>query len=118
MNQLETAQLERDVLTTSEGASARCVEFEQREQLEVRDANQQLVFRFDPQTGQATLNVPQGNLRLVCETGDIELEAAGAIRTRSEQVDIEAREKLSLSVLSNLGRCISRLFVDRANSCV
>ena len=100
------------VIHTKSGASATCCQSAIGEQLEIRDARQQLVFRFDPQTGQATLNVPAGNLRLVCEQGDIELQAAGTIRTSSDQVEIRARKRMTFSVLDRLGQVFSRLLFD------
>lgn len=98
-----------DHVETSCGASARKVEREGREQLEVYDSQDQLMFRFDPLTGGATLNVPKGNLSLNCEQGDIELNAAGAVRTSCRDFDVLATKRVSIALVEGVKKCLSRL---------
>lgn len=96
-------------IETSEGAEARRVTLEGREQLEVYDNQKRLVFRFDTVTGEATLNVPQGDLKLNCERGDIELNAAGAVRTKSRAFEVFTTQRVVFAVIGQLGRALSRL---------
>lgn len=79
------------------GASVTIVERDGAERIEIRDAEQRLVFEFDPISRKATLCLPEGDLAVRAPKGNIELEAGGTIRMQSKHVQIAA-DKTELSL--------------------
>lgn len=87
-------------IATRDGASARLERSGESESLTVRDRMGRLMFQYDAATGQGTLIMPEGDLRLCAPRGGIELHAAHGIRataggalslTSAVGIELEAR---------------------------
>ncbi len=77
-------------VTSREGASARLVETDGGERIEVRDAEDRLIFDYRPDAGRAVLSMPAGDLALSAPNGNIDLVSGKAIRARAgEAVALE-----------------------------
>lgn len=70
-------------IVTQSGARA-VVTNEGAERIEVRDHRDQLLFSYQPETGQGTLSMPEGDLTLHAPRGDIALQSGGVIRCRGQ----------------------------------
>ncbi len=109
-------------LETDEGASARIVEQAGEERIQVRDAEERVLFEYCPETRCGTLTMPLGDLRLSAPEGDIDLVAGKTLRCRGEAVHLASgmseenqRSKLSLEHDSMALRSASlSMAVDRA----
>jgi hypothetical protein len=77
-------------LASASGAAAVLRGGEGEERLEVRDANDRVLFELDTVTGRAVVRAPSGNLALEAPDGDIELIARGAVRCRGQRVELRA----------------------------
>jgi hypothetical protein len=86
----DVPRAQRRLVATS-GASTAVTDRDGVEQIEVRDAQQRLVFCFDPVTGKGIVSAPAGDLTLHAPQGNIDLVAGRSIRCRSEeQICLEA----------------------------
>ncbi|MFO0548761.1 MAG: DUF3540 domain-containing protein [Polyangiaceae bacterium] len=79
------------------GASASLDEHAGRERLVVRDRDDKVLFEVDAETGRTVISAARGNLALRAPDGDLELEAKGAVRVRSQAFDVSA-EKAELAL--------------------
>ncbi len=73
-------------LTTRHGASARVIERDDADRIEVRDSDGALVFEYCPDSGTAVLSVPDGDLRLNAPNGNIDLHSGKGILCRGKTV--------------------------------
>jgi len=78
----ETAPSSR--VEASNGVAAQVVKAANGERIEVRDADANLVFEYDVESGRTVLSVPAGDLELRAPSGNIDLVAGKALRCRAE----------------------------------
>ncbi len=79
-------------MPSSAGPCALLRQQDGREWLEVRDAEDRVLFELDTRTGRAVVRAPSGNLSLEAPGGDIELVAGGAVRCRGERVELRTTD--------------------------
>lgn len=77
-------------LETRKGASAALVEKDGEESIELRDAEDRLLFEYRPESGRCTLTVPQGDLALQAPRGNIELLAGKEVRCSGRKIGLSA----------------------------
>jgi hypothetical protein len=95
------------MVTAARGANARVAWRDGHELLEVRDADQRVLFELDTVTGKARVFSPSGTLSLEAPEGDIELVAGGKVRARGEVVELTGGKDGAASLL--LGDKLARL---------
>ncbi|MBM4373796.1 MAG: DUF3540 domain-containing protein [Deltaproteobacteria bacterium] len=95
------------VLAEAHGASARVAWRSGHELIEVRDAEQRVLFELDTVTGKARVFAPTGTLSLEAPHGDIELVAGGKVRARGEVVELAGGRDGTSSLM--LGDRLARL---------
>jgi hypothetical protein len=96
---LEVAPRSERSLVAACGASVTIAERGGRERIEVRDAQQRLVFELDPVSGRTVLSVPAGDLSIAA-AGDVDIRAGGTVRCRGAEVALEAGAGHTASRLS------------------
>ena len=95
----------RPQLRASSGASARLVDGEAGEEIQIRDREGQLVCAYDAEGGRATLSVPNGDLALQAPNGFVDLVAGRGVRCFSPgPVEFESRTGVGLRVRSSEGK--------------
>ena len=77
-------------LEARDGASARLVERNGAESLELRDAKNRLLFEYLPETGRCVLTVPEGDLALHAPRGNIDLLAGKDVQCQGRRIDLSA----------------------------
>jgi len=96
--------------STRGGASARLVEKDGEDGIEVRDAEDRIVFAYDADSGSGTLTVPGGDLKLHAPNGNIDLLSGKGIRCRGETVELAGvgRDTAAAATLA-LGQGVAEL---------
>jgi hypothetical protein len=85
------------------------------ERIEVRDAQQRLVFELDPATGRTVLSVPTGDLAIRA-AGDVDIQAGGTVRCLGdERVVLQAGSRDRRSSLT-LGAGLAELVASRVET--
>ncbi|MFQ5773110.1 MAG: DUF3540 domain-containing protein [Kiloniellaceae bacterium] len=77
-------------LATRHGASACVVEKDGEDCIELRDAEDQVIFEYRPETGTGILTVPRGDLALRAPQGNIDLVSGKELRCRGATVNISS----------------------------
>lgn len=96
-------------IVSERGVSAQITSVEGEERVEIRDADDRLLVSVDPRTGGMVLSCPRGPFAIRSATGDIVLDAAGAVRVNGrERVELCGGEKDGASRLS-LDKTCSKL---------
>lgn len=101
-----TPSVERS-LEAEGGACARISRRDGHELLEVRDADERVLFELDTKTGKARVMMPGGSLSLEAPDGDIELVAKGSVRARGQRIELSGGSDAKASLL--LGDRIAQL---------
>ena len=70
--------------------------------LQVRSPQNELLFEVDPATGTTRVGIPNGDLELTAERGDLNLRAAGNIRLEGNDIEAKARHRLTLMICDRL----------------
>ncbi len=97
-------------LATRGGASARVVEKDGEDRIEVRDSDGQIVFEYCPESGAGILSVPDGDLRLHAPNGNIDLLSGKGIRCQGETVALAGIGRdAATSASLDLGRGVAEL---------
>lgn len=97
------------------GASVAIAQRDGAERIEVRDAQQRLVFELDPATGRTVLSVPAGDLAIRA-AGDVDIHAGGTVRCRGdERVALEGGARDRRSTLT-LGSGLAELVASRVET--
>ena len=101
--------------TTSGVYAERCTDESGSETLRVMSGKDELLFAVDPARGTTRLSIPNGTLELTSATGDVVLRAGGTVRLEGNAVDLQAKSRLTLAVLSGVGIAKSwfRMLQDR-----
>lgn len=108
---LETdADLRRRRVALSDGSGAVASNTRDGEVLQVHAPTGEVVFEYHAATGKSRILVPQGDLELVAQQGDIDLVSGRHIRLTAQQgVEIRTPGALRLAVSDALGRIASSL---------
>ncbi len=86
-------------LESVRGPSASLSETNGRERLQVRDAEERVLFELDTLTGKATVMAPRGGLSFAAPDGDIEFLAKGSVRFRAERIELVAGQAAPASLV-------------------
>ncbi len=106
-------------LTSASGTYAECCKDQSgHEVVRVLTRNDELMFEYDSEKQVTRVAVPQGSLELTTAQGDLSLNAAGTVRIAGSAVEINARRRLSIAVVTVLGKAKSwfRMLEDRLHT--
>ena len=97
-------------VATRGGASARVVEKDGEDRIEVCDSDGRTVFEYCPESGAGILSVPDGDLKLHAPNGNIDLLSGRGIRCQGETVALAGIGRdAAISASLDLGRGVAAL---------
>ena len=100
---------------SASGASVQVVTSADQERILVRDADQQMIFEYDPVAGTSRVAIPWGDLELSAPNGDIRLQSGKRIHLHADnRLVLQSDNALSLEIPHRSDHGRSRLHLDRS----
>lgn len=100
-------------LTIGGGASAAVVAAEDREILEVRDAEGGVLFQYDPTRGVTRVQVLDGDLELLAPMGEVTIAAGGGLHLQGRSIQLRTLSSVRILVQDLASRVLGSLGIGR-----
>lgn len=105
LKRAKAAPREPEAIVTREGATAHLAAQDKGQAIQVRDAQNRLLFSYHPQSGKCVLSVAAGDLVLQAPQGNIDLLSGKNIRFQGpQQVTVMAGQSITLATPAATGR--------------